>query len=108
MKKEGLKFTILASIWLLIFDILILKKVIKDYIIDKGLIPINSQIITGNFILYDATPKNIITKLIIPLIIYNIVIAILLYMNYKFRQRINKENISKSKKRPKIKKSITK
>lgn len=104
MKKEGLRFTILASIWLFIFDILILKKVIKDYIIDKGLIPIKSQIITGKFILYDATTSNIITKLIIPLIIYNIVIAFLLYMNFRFRQRINKQNISKRKKRSKVKK----
>lgn len=105
MKKEGLKFTILASIWLLIFDILILKKVLKDYIIEKGLIPVKSHIITGNFVLYDATPSNIITKLIIPLIIYNVIIAFLLFMNYKFRQKIKYSQLkTKIRKRSKGKK----
>ena len=104
MKKEGLKFTILASIWLLIFDILILKKVYIDYIIDKGLIPIKSHIITGNFILYDATTQNIITKLIIPLIIYNVVIGFLLFMNYKFRQKIRHQEALRKNKRYKTKK----
>ncbi|HLC73862.1 MAG TPA: hypothetical protein VJH20_04480 [Candidatus Nanoarchaeia archaeon] len=104
MKKEGLKFTILASIWLLIFDSLIIKKVVLDYIIAKNVIAIRPQFFVGNFALYPPTTPNIITKLVVPLIIYNIIIASLIYLNYKFKQKLKNPVKSKINKRSKLRK----
>ena len=105
MKKEGLVFTILAVIWLLTLDGLIINKVVNDYILEKNVIAIRPQLFTGNFALYQPTTQNIITKLAIPLLIYNIIISFLLYLNYKFRQKLKHgKKILLSKKKIKRKK----
>src|SRR3989338_5828048 len=105
MKKRGLTFTVLASIWLIIFDSLILNKVIKEYILERSVIPVRENFITGNFIMFPPTTSNIITKIAVPLLIYNFLIILFLSMHYKYKNKLfkikTKSNKIHSSKKPK-------
>lgn len=88
-KIKWLKITI---VWLILLDALIIQKLISDYYILKSIKVAN--FITGNVVAHNVSAMTILNKAIMPLIIYNVIIALLLAMNYK---KGNKKNSSESK-----------
>ena len=82
---QKIKWIKITIVWLVILNALILQKLISDYHTLKSIKVAN--FITGNVVAQNISTINILNKAILPLIIYNVIIALLLAMNY------NKEKI---------------
>jgi len=85
MHEKRVKWLKITIVWLVILNALILQKLISDYHTLKSIKVAN--FITGNVVAQNISTINILNKAILPLIIYNVIIALLLTMNY------NKEKI---------------
>ena len=85
MHEKRVKWLKITIVWLVILNALILQKLISDYHTLQRIKVAN--FITGNVVAQNISTINILNKAILPLIIYNVIIALLLTMNY------NKEKI---------------
>jgi len=80
MHEKRVKWLKITIVWLVILNALILQKLISDYHTLKSIKVAN--FITGNVVAQNISTINILNKAIFPLIIYNVIIALLLTMNY--------------------------
>ena len=80
MHEKRVKWLKITIVWLVILNALILQKLISDYYTLKSIKVAN--FITGNVVAQNISTINILNKAIFPLIIYNVIIALLLTMNY--------------------------
>lgn len=78
--NRKIKWVKITIVWLILLDALILQKLISDYYTLKSIKVAN--FITGNVVAHNASTITILNKAILPLIIYNVIIAFLLTMNY--------------------------
>ncbi len=81
---------LVAFIWIVIFNLIILVKAYVKYVVNDGTI-VMRDLITGNVVYYPATNEFIVTKFFFPLIIYNILIVTFLSLSYHYKNRMNKK-----------------
>ncbi|MBS3147129.1 hypothetical protein J4471_05550 [Candidatus Woesearchaeota archaeon] len=77
-KEKWFKITI---VWLLLMDALIVQKLVSDYYTSKSLQ--TNDLITGSVVAIDINTMSILNEAFFPLLIYNVIIALLLTLNYK-------------------------
>ena len=90
MKKRFDWMFLVAFIWIVVFNLIILSKAYVKYVINDGTI-VMRDFITGAVVYYPATNEFIITKFFLPLIIYNILIVTFLSLSYHYKNRTNKK-----------------